>query len=355
MNKITRYKKPSEKSKDEKIWTSLDKFDPIASLRDSKIYQALAGIIVLIILFFGFVNFQSRAIDAKEGKETYIEVAKGDGAKDVAEKLKNSGLIRSKFAFYANEKIFYRGVIQAGQYKLNTTMSQKEILSKFYKGDVDGFKVTIPEGLRTLQIAAKFQELGKVDANAFIEAAIGTEGTLFPDTYVFPYNYSPAKMIGKMKENFNKKTEKIIVGQEDLIIASIVEREAITDEERPKIAAIYKNRLRDNMFLQADPTVRYALDTAKYVSTKSLDFEFWTPITRADINGAISAYNTYKTKGLPPAPICNPGIKSIEASVNYDKNFGDYFYFFHDADRKIHYSKTLDEHNKAIKEFGLPK
>jgi UPF0755 protein len=228
-----------------------------------------------------------------------------------------------------------------------------EILEKFENGKVDAYSVTIPEGYRVLQIARILEEKGGVDPNKFIEAAIGKEGTLFPDTYVFPLDLPPAKVVELMKEDYEKRTESLKVTPEQLILASIVEREAKTDEERPKIAAVYKNRADQNMLLQADPTVRYALDTQTYLKSKSLNFEFWQAIARSDYQGLNSPFNTYKQKGYPPAPICNPGIKSIEAAINPEPNF-DYLYFFHDKNLQIHFSKTLDEHQKLIKEFGLP-
>jgi len=254
----------------------------------------------------------------------------------------------------AKAKLFSPGVLQAGNYKLNQTMSIDDMLKKFHSGDIDAFKITIPEGYRVLQIAKEIQQKAEIDSNLLIESAIGTEGTLFPDTYVFAHGLPLAKIIGEMKEDFQEKTSKLDLSHEDLIIASIVEREAITNEERPKIATVYKNRLRENMRLEADPTVRYAMDTQIYLKNKNVDFTFWQPVTRSDINSTISPFNTYKNKGLPPAPICNPGLKSIEATINYDKGFSDYYYFFHDAEQKIHFEKTLSEHTKDIAEYGLP-
>ena len=137
-----------------------------------------------------------------------------------------------------------------------------------------------------------------------------------------------------------------------MTLASIVEREAKNDDERAKIAAVYQNRANQNMLLQADPTIRYGLDTQTYLKNKSLDFEFWAPLTRADINNLNSPFNTYKQKGYPPAPICNPGIKSIEAAKNPEPNF-DYLFFFHDKNGQIHFSKTYEEHLSNIQKFGV--
>ena len=151
-----------------------------------------------------------------------------------------------------------------------------------------------------------------------------------------------------MRDNFDKKTVKLNPSDDQLILASIVEREAKSDDERAKIAAVYKNRADSNMLLQADPTVRYGLDTQQYLKDKNLDFTMWKGLTRADIQNFSSPFNTYKQKGYPPAPICNPGIKSIEAALYPEPNF-DFLYFFHDKDGNIHLSKTYQEHQKPLR------
>jgi UPF0755 protein len=315
---------------------------------------AIAGIAVLIAVMFliSWVNFAKRPASSSTSQFQYFEIKKGESTLSVGRELQNLGMIRSKFAFYLVSKLDGKK-LQAGQYKISASQSMDEILEKFENGKFDAYSVTIPEGYRTLQIARVLQEKGGVDPDKFIEAAIGTEGTLFPDTYIFPLDLPPAKIVRQMRENYDKRTESLKVTPEQLILASIVEREAKADDERSKIAAVYKNRADQNMLLQADPTVRYALDTQTYLKNKSLNFEFWQAITRSDYQNLNSPFNTYKQKGYPPAPICNPGLKSILAAVNPENNF-DYLYFFHDKNLQIHFSKTLDEHQKLIKEFGLP-
>jgi len=220
------------------------------------------------------------------------------------------------------------------------------------KGEVDAFSLTIPEGYRTLQIAKILSKQEGIDTAKFIESATGKEGTLFPDTYIFPKSYDPSKIVKQMQDNFENRTKDLDVDDDQLIIASIVEREAIADDERPKIAAVYLNRMNKGMLLQADPTIRYGLDSLEYIRTKSVDFEFWKPITKDDISSLSTGFNTYKQKGLPPAPICNPGLKSIEATLKPAADFSDYFYFFHDKDQKIHFSKTYQEHLESLSKYN---
>ena len=317
----------------------------------SNLYFIIGAIAVCVILFcVSYLNFLKKPADSG-GNFNYFEIEQGTSTYTIGKQLKKEGLIRSPLAFYVFAKSTGKSV-QAGYYKISPKMGLDEIINKFISGDIDAFSVTIPEGYRVLQVAGLIQEESEIDANAFIASAIGTEGTLFPDTYVFPKNLEPAKIVRQMKENFEKRTHSLSLSEDKLILASIVEREAKNDGERAKIAAIYQNRLDKNMLLQADPTVRYALDSKKYLEIENVDFDFWAPITKADYQNTASAFNTYIQRGLPPAPICNPGLKSIEAVLNPEKDFG-FLFFFHDKDQKIHFSNTYEEHLEQIQEFGV--
>lgn len=310
------------------------------------------ALVVIVLFVAAWVNFMQRPLSSDKADFKYFEIKSGDSTIDIGSRLTSEGIIRSKWAFYFAVKLD-PGILQAGHYKLSASMNLGEIINKIHKGEVDAFAVTVPEGYRTLQIAKLLQEKGEVDPQKFIEAATGKEGSLFPDTYLFPKSYDPSKIVREMQDNFEKRTKSLGLSDEQLVIASIVEREAISDDERSKIAAVYFNRLNDNMMLQADPTIRYGLDSQKYLKDKSVDFDFWQPITKADIASLNNNYNTYKIKGLPPAPICNPGLKSIEAAVKPEANFSDYYYFFHDKDKKIHFSKNYQEHLKLIQQNSL--
>lgn len=310
--------------------------------------------ISLLIVFFGlasYLSFLGRPQSNKHEDFIYFEIKKGETKRQIADDLKKKKVIRSSLAFSLSAYFSKKG-LQAGHYKISPAMKTQDILDKFQSGDVDAYTVTIPEGYRVLQIAKKLAEVGKIDGNKFLNSASGTEGTLFPDTYVIPYGLEESKIIKMFKDNFTKRTESLRVTEEQLILASIVEREAINDDERAKIAAVYKNRADRNMLMQADPTVRYGLDTQRYLKEKSFDFDFWQPLTRQGINELNSNFNTYKQKGYPPAPICNPGLKSIQAAIKPEENF-DFLFFFHDKNQKIHFTKTYEEHLKAIQEFGV--
>lgn len=220
--------------------------------------------------------------------------------------------------------------------------------------------VTIPEGWRREQIAVLLEKQGVTNAADFLAATKEDEGTLFPDTYRL-FKLTAAKEIRtKMVDNYRAKAAQNI-DDDTLIIASIVEREAKKPEERAGIASVYWNRFHANLGLTADPTVQYGRDTnllKERQATKKedkdqndilLNFDFWGPITRGDYQGVDSLYNTYRNAGLPPTPICNPGLASIEAALNPDKS--DNLYFLHTSDGQIIYAKNIDEHNRNKQKY----
>jgi len=335
------------------IVSSQDKNNQPRGFAWNRLLVTVISLAVLVVsAAFGYFSFTRQPASAEADTPKYFEIKKGQTTRAIANDLKQAGLIRSSWTFLFVAQVERRGVIQAGYYKLAPSMTTDEILEKLQKGEVDAFSATIPEGYRVLQIAKLLQEKGEISPDKFIEAALGTEGTLFPDTYIFPRNLESAKIVRQMRENYDAHATKLKLTSEQLIIASIVEREAKTDDERAKIAAVYKKRADENMLLQADPTVRYALDTQTYLQTKSVSFEFWKSITKTDYQNLSSPFNTYKQKGLPPAPICNPGLKSLTAAANPEKDF-DYLFFFHDSEQKIHFSKTFQEHQEQIQKYGL--
>ncbi len=346
---VTRYDEKRQSDKDLVVKTKKEKKK---SIFDNRLLIT-SGVVILLIFFasVSYVSFLGRPVSNNREDFTYFEIKKGEGKRQVADSLKKQGLIRSSLSFSINAYLSKEG-LQAGHYKISSSMKQEDILKKFATGDVDAYTITIPEGYRVLQIAKKLSEVGEVDANKFLNSAGGTEGTLFPDTYVIPYGLEESKIIKMFKDNYEKRTQGLRVTEEQLVLASIVEREAIKDDERAKIAAVYKNRTDRNMLLQADPTIRYGIDTQTYLKQKNLNFEFWQPLTKADINNLNSPFNTYKQKGLPPAPICNPGMKSIQAAQSPEPSF-DYLFFFHDKNQVIHFTKTYEEHLKAIQQFGV--
>lgn len=221
---------------------------------------------------------------------------------------------------------------------LRNQENQKAALEK--KQDV---QVTLIEGWRREQIAIALDRAGICTYSSFMAASDGKEGELFPDTYRFFPNTSATEVVQTLLDNFQNKTASLNPTLENLTLASIVEREAQNDSERATIAGVYSNRLKQEMLLQADPTVTYAKDgqaIAKLEPKDIFNFKFWAPINQEDYKGVIDQYNTYLNQGLPPGPIANPGIKSIEAAINPEVN--QYLYFLH-KNGQLLLSKTLAE------------
>lgn len=202
--------------------------------------------------------------------------------------------------------------------------------------------VTFQEGLRREEYAARLAAAGICGYEEFLEASAEAEGRLYPETYRFFPGTSATDVVLRLTNQFTREMEGNIPTREQIILASIIEREATNASEAPAIAGVYANRLRIGMKLDADPTVQYGKDTLAWEATRSPAFDFWRPILRADYQAVDSPYNTYRNPGLPPTAISNPSITSIRAAQNPEEH--DYFYFLH-RDGKLLMSRTLAEHS----------
>ncbi len=226
--------------------------------------------------------------------------------------------------------------LEAGDYELRRNMNMREIAEALQKANFEEIAITIPEGWRAEQVAELLTEENIMDGAtflAFVRQGVGVdhplladrppnasyEGYLFPDTYRLPVKAAPEDLISRMLENMAGKIPTNAVEtaaaqgytfHEIVTIASIVEREAVISEERPTIADVYLNRLEQNMFLQADPTVQYAMG---YQTDSG---QWWkTPVTLEEYTEVDSPYNTYLYGGIPPVPIASPGASSINAAL----------------------------------------
>ncbi len=246
--------------------------------------------------------------------------------------------------------------IQAGDFKLSPSMTSRDVAKELTHGAIDVW-VTIPEGLRIEEQASKIEQKLKFGQNENYNfdkkqyISLAKEGYMFPDTYLIPKDATAQDVANRLLETFNQKVEESILksaktklsNSEIVTLASLIEKEAKTSEEKPVIAGILLNRIKIGMSLQVDATVAWAkgYDTAKNT--------WWPQITTQDYKNVNSPYNTYLNTGLPPGPISSPGIDSIRAALEPADT--PYLYYLHDSDGKIHYAKTAEEHNKNIKDF----
>lgn len=290
-----------------------------------------------------------------------VEFPSGVSFYQIGKTLEEKGIIRDWEGFALLAKL--RGAtkkIKAGEYEFNTSMTPLKVLEKLEKGWVIKHPLTIPEGHNIREIAdllgkrgltTKERFLAKASDKVFLSSigieASTSEGYLFPDTYQFfkgmPEEAMIKAMASRFREVFTKELEMRakdmgISVKDAIILASIVEKETGRDRERPIIARVFINRIKQGIPLQSDPTVIYGIK------------DFNGNLTKKDLLTE-TPYNTYRKRGLPPSPISNPGLDSIRA-VLYPAD-SDYIYFVSKNDGTHHFSKTLGEHNRAVHRYQV--
>ncbi len=308
-----------------------------------RIFTTFAIVIVLAAtILLAWYNYVLR-IQYNLSQPTIFTVTQGSSSREIVDKLAAQGLVQ-----YPTATLLYvhqHGVVfLAGDFTIPQSYTLSDLMQILSKEQKSSTKLVIPEGWNRQQIA---DEIGthNLSASTFLSLSRASEGMLFPDTYDIDKNTTEKDIFTRMTDQYTKEIGTMQVTAQELTLASIVEREGKNDTDRPIIAAVYANRLKIGMALEADPTVQYA----KYTDLGLAPLEngkrnYWAPITKADYANVISPFNTYKVNGLPPHPICNPGLKSIIAVKNPAKISA--LYFFHTASGQIITSNTLDEHNR---------
>lgn len=287
--------------------------------------------------------------------ETFVEIAPGTSSMRIAAQLKQQGLIRSQDIFEAIHLI-KGGSLKAGEYRFDHPAPMAEVFQRIRGGDVYTISLTIPEGLNLFDIADKVEAAHLGSGQQFIAtarsgaglvqdldpAATSLEGYLFPDTYRFARNITSGQILAAMVKRFRQAaTEAGLQGNAHRVVtlASLVERETPIPAERPLVASVFENRLTQNMPLMTDPSVIYAA---------LLDGRYRGTIYQSDLQ-AESPYNTYRHAGLPPGPICNPGLASLKAAMNPAHT--NYLYFVAASANPSGVSKfsaTLAEHTRNV-------
>ncbi|MBI5523107.1 MAG: endolytic transglycosylase MltG [Desulfarculus sp.] len=301
--------------------------------------KRLALVLVLALALVAPAYFLGRHLilehrKAEAGPEVVLEIPRGAGAVQVGRMLQRAGVVEHAWLFaLASRLVEQPGRLQAGEYALSPAMRLREILEMLSQGRVLQHLVLIPEGFTLAQIVERLAEerlIDRQEAHALAQdpsflASLGLpgqglEGFLFPDTYQMPRGLTARAVLGAMAKRFQQAWEPLSPAARRLglsrlqavTLASIIEREAKLPAERPLVSAVYHNRLKRGMKLQADPTVAYGLPGLS------------GPLTRAHLEQD-HPYNTYTREGLPPGPICSPGRASLAAAVNPAPV--DYLYF----------------------------
>lgn len=297
-------------------------------------FSILLFLFVSFLLFFGIVLFYLLP-PVSFPVNQIIPIEKGETLNEVAERFERENLVKSSFLF---ETVgwFLRTEkeVKAGEYFFEKPLSAVELMKKIAgKGPTEFVKVTVPEGSTTKDIEEIFEKLGF--ENFYIENK-NLEGYLFPDTYFVPIDVTSEQMVKIMSENFEKKTTSEMKNKDVIIMASLLEKEAATEEDRKIISGILWKRLEEGMPLQVDAVFPYII--GKY------SLQLTTEDLKID-----SPYNTYLYKGLPVGPIANPGLESIKAALEPEESL--YWYYLSDKEGNVYYSTTYDQHLTKKKKY----
>jgi len=334
-----------------------------------KIVKRLLLLAVLLALAAGagaWVVYQrvQQPFRGFDGPEQFVEIAPGTGASTIGARLAEAGVVRDARTFRLALWLSGRGrELKAGEYRFDREATPFEVIDRIARGDVYKRLITFREGLTIREMAQVFEERGFGAAAEFEQAAKNAsliadldseaadlEGYLFPETYALPRGTSAAELVTQMVGLFKRlyaeplRAEAAAAGfstRQIVTLASLVEKETARREERPLVAAVYRNRLKVGMGMQADPTVIFALQRAgRYdgnLSREDLQFD--------------SHYNTYRYPGLPPGPIASPGLASLEAAVR--PAAVSHLYFVSRNDGSHVFADTLAEHNRNVQQWQV--
>lgn len=289
--------------------------------------------------------------------EIFVDLAPGMKSRQIASVLASQGIIRSQYAFDL-WRIIHGGTLQAGEYRFAQQASLIEVYDRIERGDICFRIVTIPEGYNLFDIAAAIEAAQLGSKQDFLAAATkdvnliadldpkakSLEGYLFPDTYRFQKNQTPDQMLAAMVKEFRNAAPAIGLTKNYhyvVTLASLVEKETPVAGDRPLVASVFENRLAKGMPLMTDPTVIYAA---------RLENRYRGGIYESDLR-AESSYNTYLHSGLPPGPICSPGLAALQAAAHPAKT--DYLYFVANAEQPGHsrFARTLADHERNVQAY----
>jgi len=318
--------------------------------------------VVIPLLLSAWLSFEFYFAPKTSPKEIFFVVDKGQGVHDIAQSLKEKGIIKNRQSFHLGYKIYYSSKsLKAGEYMFNLPISPKDILKILTDGDVYLHSLTIPEGLTRKEIARHLESLNFADEEEFLAASSKTkiissldkeatdlEGYLFPETYHFPKGTSAEKIISTLvsqfKEVFSKGWQKRaseikMTLREVVVLASLIEKETYLHDEKKLVSAVFHNRLKIRMKLDCDPTIIYVLKE---------EGTFKGRLLKKDLK-LQSPYNTYRNRGLPPGPICSPGRESLEAALYPAQE--KYLYFVSKKDGSHHFSTNFKDHQNAVRRY----
>jgi UPF0755 protein len=289
--------------------------------------------------------------------ETFVEFPHGTGTRAMGEQLARAGVVRSQWEFLVARWASGARVLQAGEYRFDRAASPLEVVRRIARGDIFYYELVVPEGRNLFDIGAAAEQLGVFPAAKFLQAARNPamirdldqdaptlEGYLFPDTYRLARKTTPEQLCRIMTGKFRTAWKSLHTDADvhrTVTLASLVEKEGKLAEERPRIAAVFANRLKIGMKLDCDPTTIYAA---------LLEERYHGVIHRSDL-ASEQPYNTYRHAGLPPGPIANPGLASIRAALEPAESDSLYFVARADGSGGHEFSSNIAAHESAVERY----
>lgn len=341
--------------------------DKLQALLKSKTFLSIVATVFLVVILGTsyMMNVQGNNSEFARKGSHLITIKEGMTTGDIAQLLHEQQLVKNPDAF--RQEVRFKGLgtkLRAGTYQIDGGMNNREIMELIAKGEVQYIKFVVPEGYTAVQIGKKMEYEGIGSAEKFIAAAkdyapydymktddpnviFKTEGFLFPATYDFPVGVTEKQVMERLVKQFDIEVkgsgiyktveERKLVLRDVVNMAAMVEKEAVHPDEQPRIAGVFLKRLEIGMPIQSDTTIQYILGAQKEIITYA-DTEIQNP------------YNTYQNPGLPPGPIASPGVSAMKAVLEPEKT--DYLYFVAEKNGYHRFSKTYDEHLRAIREIG---
>ncbi len=308
------------------------------------------SVAIVAAVAIGYASFQMKQ-PSQLTEQTYTIIEPGTSVRGIARKLQADGAIDPQASFLFPFVVRLRGVagqLQAGEYLIVPGMSANEMMTMMVQGNTVQRQVTVPEGLTSYEVVQIVNALKAVEGEMI--DTIPEEGSLLPESFAYDRSNTRQDILNRMTRDLQAVLDREWETREEnlpyeskqdaLIMASIIEKETGVADERRRVAGVFVNRLRRGMPLQTDPTVIYALTEGRGKLDRAL-------LTR-DLRTP-HPYNTYMNAGLPPGPIANPGIASIQAALHPEAH--DYIYFVADGTGGHSFAKTLDEHNANVRKW----
>lgn len=318
----------------------------------------LAVLFLLVLVAAAWLAWEalSPTGPAFEAEAVFVDIHPGTGTPGIAAELQRAGVIRNRHVFELL-RLIKGGTLKAGEYRFAHPASATEVYDRIARGDIFTVALTIPEGYNIFDIAQAVATAGLGSRDTFLAAersdtaliadlsphAASLEGFLFPDTYRFARNAGAHVILAAMVRRFRQQAAQLGLAAQPpaqldrtVILASLIEKEVAVGSERPLVAGVFENRLAQGIPLATDPTIIYAAELAGR----------WRGTIHASDLKFDSPYNTYIHAGLPPGPICNPGVAALQAAVSPAKT--DYLYFVADAQGHSRFASTLAEHTRNV-------